>query len=83
MPRKYKPSEFISAMLHSSGVYLRGNRKTCNKCLTEKDIEDFSRNVRSPDGRVHTCKECCKTKAHGLYRNKKRENDFLKSMLPI
>lgn len=32
--------------------------KTCNKCSTEKNIEDFSNNKRSKDGKNSWCKAC-------------------------
>ena len=32
--------------------------KHCNKCLTEKPLEDFPKLSKSPDGRNVTCKKC-------------------------
>lgn len=33
-------------------------RKTCKACGQNKDIEEFAVNVKSTDGRLHTCREC-------------------------
>jgi hypothetical protein len=36
--------------------------KTCNKCKTNKSIEDFYNNRASKDGKTAWCKECYKEK---------------------
>ena len=40
--------------------------KTCNKCETEKPLEDFYRHPKTRDGRTPTCKHCSRE-----YRNRK------------
>ena len=45
--------------------------KKCNKCLINKNLENFHLDIKSKDGFRHTCKECIKK-----YNNKyKKENE--------
>ena len=46
--------------------------KKCNKCLIEKDISLFSRNIKNNDGLSNQCKEC-KKKASKIYRDNNKE----------
>lgn len=32
--------------------------KTCTKCGCEKELTEFSKNIRAKDGHKHTCKAC-------------------------
>jgi hypothetical protein len=59
--------------------------KTCFKCGTPKDIDDFYRHLGMKDGRLGKCKECCKSD-NTANRNEKieyyREYDRERNDLP-
>lgn len=46
------------------------NMKTCFKCGTPKDINDFYRHPGMKDGRLGKCKECCKSENTANRREK-------------
>jgi hypothetical protein len=46
-------------------------QKKCTKCKTIKKITDYSRDVRSSDGRVARCKKCFAE----YIRNKRNEKE--------
>ena len=41
--------------------------KRCTKCRATKGIDEFSRNVRTKDGRAHWCKTCDATHSKGYH----------------
>lgn len=43
--------------------------KICRKCLIEKDISLFSKDLQNKDGYKHSCKECCKLQDKKYYTN--------------
>ena len=46
--------------------------KKCSKCLIEKDISLFSRNIKNSDGLSRQCKEC-KKEVSKIYRDNNKE----------
>ena len=81
--RNYKPSEFVSGMLHTDVIHNKVEKKVCRLCNQQKQKEDFSRNLRSPDGRYHECKTCIGKRASKKYFDKKKDKELLNAMLPI
>lgn len=81
--RNYKPSEFISGMLHSDVIIIKKEKKLCIACKEEKAINDFARLPRANDGRRNTCRQCAKehNKTHRL--TKKTEKDLYSQFMPI
>ena len=60
-------------------------KKNCIKCNTEKDINEFHKNSKLPDGYKYYCRDCCKTgnkfyyqkdKINRLQQMKKRSNEL-------
>ena len=45
--------------------------KTCFKCNTEKELDEFYKHPAMVDGRVNKCKECNKKDVRANYANKK------------
>lgn len=81
--RNYKPTEFVSAMLHSDAKVTNEGSKTCVVCHELKELKEFVKRPRGVDGRCSTCKSCASKKAIALYHKKKSENDIYKDFMPI
>jgi len=80
--RNYKPSGFISAMLHSDGV-VKVERKTCILCGFPKPIKQFYKNPKNADGHSNECAECSLEISNKKYAKKKEEKEFYKQFSPI
>jgi hypothetical protein len=81
--RNYKPTEFVSAMLHSTYSNFKEEFKTCKSCGETKEIKLFSKTPKNADGRCMCCKKCRTKTASATYHKRKAERDFYKSMMPI
>ena len=80
--REYKPTKFVSAMLHSDSVIVP-EHKICKQCKEDKDISDFSRAERNGDGYNTVCKKCRSANSLGTINKKNEEKKFWSQFSPI
>ena len=43
--------------------------KICRRCLVEKELSEFHKDLKNKDGYKFTCKECCKLQDRKYYTN--------------
>jgi 5-methylcytosine-specific restriction endonuclease McrA len=46
--------------------------KTCSKCKLEKELQEFNKNIKKPDGLQNICRECSNKKSAAHYLNNKQ-----------
>ncbi len=81
--RNYKPSEFISAMLHSDTIKVVKEEKPCAKCGKVKKLDEFYEHSTCGDGKTNTCKSCMTIVRAERKRKKKAENEIWNQYMPI
>ncbi len=79
--RSYKPTEFISAMLHSNPIKV--DSKRCSRCGKDKPIEQFYKTHSSVDSHRNTCDTCHKQHTAKRHKKAKEDKDFWKQFSPI
>ena len=65
--------------------------KVCSKCLIEKEISEFRKDLQNKDGHKHICKECIKEyniknkekiqsyRKEYYIKNREKENEYKKN----
>lgn len=83
--RTYKPSEFISGMLHSdSDCTVKETSRTCaGKCKQHKPISEFHKKNKALRGYDILCKECRNEKNMEAKNKRKAEKELYSQFMPI
>ncbi len=80
--RNYKPTEFISAMLHAD-LQPKLKSKKCSRCGKDKPIEQFYKMDSSADSHRNTCDTCHKQHTAKRSKKAKEERELYKLFTPI
>ncbi len=76
-------SKFIQAKPFSRVTHVSAVKKVCIRCHQERDIEQFHKRPKAPDGRRAECNICSEIYAKPRRDKKKKEIDFYKQFMPI